>query len=63
MHKITFQIEEAAEVGYTARAFGHAIFTEAESLAELRDNARDAVRCHFDESSGPQVIEFRQLPA
>lgn len=63
MHEIIFQVEEAAEGGYMARALGHAIFTEAESLAELRDNVRDAVRCHFDEGSSPQAIKFHLLPA
>ena len=58
MNEIIFQIEEAAEGGYTARALGHAVFTEAESLDELRDNVRDAVRCHFDEGAGPKVIRL-----
>jgi Uncharacterised protein family (UPF0150). len=63
MHEIIFQVEKAAEGGYTARALGQAIFTEAESLEELRENVRDAVRCHFDEGTGPQAIKFHHLPA
>ena len=58
MNEIIFQIEEAAEGGYTAHALGPAIFTEAESLDELRENVRDAVRCHFDEGTGPKVIRL-----
>lgn len=58
MHEIIFQVEEAAEGGYTARALGQSIFTEAESLEELRENVRDAVRCHFDEGSGPRMIRL-----
>ena len=58
MNEIIFQIDEAAEGGYTACALGQAIFTEAESLDELRENVRDAVRCHFDEGSGPRVIRL-----
>ena len=58
MNEIIFQVEEAAEGGYTARALGHAVFTEAESLDELRDNVRDAMRCHFDEGAGPKVIRL-----
>jgi hypothetical protein len=56
--EIIFEVEEADEGGYTARALGQAIFTEAESLDELRDNVRDAVRCHFDEGQGPKVIRL-----
>lgn len=44
--------------GYTAQALGHAIFTEGESLDELRDNVRDAVRFHFEEGIGPQLIRL-----
>jgi hypothetical protein len=58
MHEIIFQVEEAAEGGYNARALGQAIFTEAESLEALRENVRDAVRCHFDEGTGPRVIRL-----
>lgn len=58
MNELIFQIEEAADGGYTARALGHSVFTEAESLDELRENVRDAVRCHFDEGDGPKVIRL-----
>jgi len=58
MHEIIFRVEEAAEGGYTARALGQSIFTEAESLEELRENVRDAVRCHFDEGPGPRMIRL-----
>ena len=58
MTEIIFNIEDADEGGYTAQALGHAIFTEAQSLDELRENMRDAVRCHFDEGTGPRVIRL-----
>lgn len=58
MNEIIFQIDEAPEGGYAARALGHSIFTEAESMDELRENVRDAVRCHFDEGEGPKVIRL-----
>lgn len=58
MTEIIFQIEDAAEGGYAARALGHSIFTEAWSLDELRENVRDAVRCHFDEGTGPKLIRL-----
>lgn len=58
MNEVIFQVEDASEGGYTARALGHSIFTEAESLDELRDNVRDAVRCHFDDDTGPKVIRL-----
>ena len=32
------------------------IFTEADDRSSLKEHARDAVRCHFDEGEGPKVI-------
>jgi hypothetical protein len=32
----------------TARALGESIFTEADTLEELRQQIRDAVACHFE---------------
>jgi hypothetical protein len=46
---LIFLVEDAPEGGYTARALGASIFTEADTLDELQDQVRDAVRCHFDE--------------
>ena len=58
MNELIFIIEESPEGGYTARALGESIFTEAESLEELRRQVKDAVRCHFDEGKGPKVIRL-----
>jgi len=49
--EIVFLVEEAPEGGLTARALGASIFTEAETLEALRIAVRDAVACHFDDSS------------
>jgi len=56
--EIIFLVEEAPEGGYTARALGHSIFTEGESLDEIREAVRDAVRCHFGEKELPRVIRL-----
>jgi len=56
--EIIFTIEEAAEGGYVASALGHAIHTEADSLPELREMIRDAVRCHFEEGERPAIIRL-----
>ena len=55
MNEIIFLIEEAVEGGFTARALGPSIFTEAETLDTLRQQVRDAVNCHFDEGNAPKV--------
>ena len=56
--ELVFVIEDADEGGYTAKALGASIFTEADTIDELRDQIRDAVRCHFDEGEGPAVIRL-----
>ncbi len=58
MMEIIFLVEEAAEGGFTARALGESIFTEADDWGELQAAVRDAVRCHFDESSRPKMIRL-----
>ena len=58
MSEIIFLVEEAADGGYTARALGSSIFTEAGSIDELHANVRDAVQCHFDDGKAPQVIRL-----
>ncbi len=58
MSEIIFIVEEASEGGFLARALGESIFTEADSLTELREAVRDAVHVHFDEGAGPKIIRL-----
>ena len=58
MTELVFVVEEAPEGGYTARAVGESIFTEADDVPRLYANVRDAVRCHFDEGQGPKVVRL-----
>ena len=50
MSEIIFVVENSDEGGYTAKSLGYSIYTEAETLDELKENVRDAVKCHFDEN-------------
>lgn len=56
--EIIFNVEESLEGGFDARALTAPIFTQADSLEELRSQVRDAVECHFDESERPKVIRL-----
>lgn len=58
MSEIIFVVEEAAEGGFTARALGASIFTEADTVTELHEQVRDAVRCHFEEDEMPKLIRL-----
>jgi hypothetical protein len=61
MNELIFLVEEAPEGGFTARALGQAIFTEADDLPSLRERIRDAVRCHFEEGRAPALIRLHLL--
>lgn len=57
--EIIFIVEEAPEGGYTARALGVPIFSEADDLQDLQSELRDAVLCHFkDETERPKIIRM-----
>jgi len=56
--EIIFSVQESPEGGYEAQALGYDIFTQGDTLEELREMVRDAVRCHFDESSAPRIIRL-----
>jgi hypothetical protein len=55
-NEIVFEVTRAPEGGFTARALGASIFTEADTEPELRERVRDAVLCHFDDEDRPGVI-------
>ncbi len=48
----------ALEGGYTAKAIGEGIFTEADTLEEIKQNIKEAVECHFDENKKPKLIRL-----
>jgi hypothetical protein len=61
MSELIFVVEEAPEGGFVARALGESIFTEAETLAELPEKVRDAVRCHFEEGQAPKLVRLHHV--
>lgn len=59
MKELIFLVEEDPEGGYTAQAVGENIFTQGETMAELKTMIRDAVDCHFDNpSQWPQLVRL-----
>lgn len=56
--EMIFAVQESPEGGYEARALSAPIFTEADTLEELRSMVRDAVECHFEEGERPKVIRL-----
>lgn len=59
--EIVFFVEESVDGGYEARAAGFPIFTQGETVEEVKKNILDAVRCHFDNDEIPSFIYVRFL--
>lgn len=57
-NEIIFIVEESPEGGWTARALGYSIFTEAETENELKKNIKEAVSCHFEEGNAPKILRL-----
>ncbi len=57
VREIIFLVEETEE-GYIAQALGYSIYTQADSLEELKEMVKDAVECHFDEEERPKIIRL-----
>jgi hypothetical protein len=58
MCEIIFLVTESPEGGFEAQAVSASIFTEADTLEELREMVKNAVKCHFDESERPKLIRL-----
>ena len=58
MNEVIFVVENSDEGGYTAKALGYSIYTEAETLDQLKENVKDAIKCHFDEKEIPRIARL-----
>lgn len=57
MSEIIFEVREDPECGYRARALGFPVFTQGETMSELKEMARDAVRLFFEmDAERPKTI-------
>lgn len=62
MSEITFVVEHAPQGGFTARALGEPISTQAEDATQLHQRVRDAVHCRFDEGKAPRMSRLHFVP-
>jgi len=60
--QLNFEIRDAEERGYCARALGHGIFTEAATWNELRENVLEAVSLHFEDAAvRPRIVQLHYV--
>lgn len=55
---LIFEVREAPEGGYTARALGESIFAEADDWPALESEIRDAVECHYETGDRPEMVRL-----
>jgi hypothetical protein len=61
-NEIIFIVEDDPEGGLTARALGVSIFTEAESMPQMKEAVLDALRCHYDDEADiPRIIRLHRV--
>ena len=56
--EVVFEVTEAVEGGYDARALGYSIFTQADDWDGLKSMVREAVICHFGEEDAPKAARL-----
>ena len=60
--EIIFEVRDAEEGGFWARALGHSIFTQAEIWDELRAMVQDATSLHFEDNpEQPTMIQLHYI--
>jgi hypothetical protein len=60
MTEIIFIVVESPEGGYEAKALGYSVFTEGETIDELKKNIKEAIQCHF-EVDAPKIIRLHYI--
>jgi hypothetical protein len=58
MDELVFEVIQEPDGGYTAECLSEDIFTQADTWEELRQNAREAVRGHYFDSTPPGCIRL-----
>jgi hypothetical protein len=60
--ELIFEVRDAEEGGFHARALGCSIFTEAESWEELRAAVLEAVSLHFEDAlTRPRLLQMHYV--
>ncbi len=58
MNELVFEVAQEADGGFTAKALGESIFTQANTWEELRANVKEAVQAFYFDSVAPASIRL-----
>jgi predicted RNase H-like HicB family nuclease len=60
--ELIFEVRDAEEGGYCARALGYAIFTEGDTWEQLRANVLEATALHFEDYAvSPRIVQLHYV--
>jgi predicted RNase H-like HicB family nuclease len=60
--ELIFEIRDAEEGGFYARALGHSIFTQGETWDEPRGNVLEAVSLYFEDAAArPRLVQMHYV--
>ena len=60
--ELIFEVRDAEEGGFCARALGYAIFTEGDTWEELRGNVLEPTALHFeDRAEHPRLVQLHYV--
>ncbi len=60
--ELIFEVRDAEEGGYCARAPGYGIFTEAETWEDLRASVLEATSVHFEDGPvHPRIVQLHYV--
>jgi len=60
--ELIFEVRDAEEGGFCARALGHGIFTEGDTWEDLRANVLAATSVHFEDSPvHPRLVQLHYV--
>ena len=62
MSELIFEVRDAEEGGFHARALGQAIFTQGETWDELKTNVLEALDVYFDDAAAlPKLVQLHYV--
>ena len=56
--EVVFEVTEAVEGGYDAKALGYSIFTQGDDWEHVKAMTKDAVLCHFGDDCAVKIIRL-----
>ncbi|MEJ2356346.1 MAG: 2-oxoisovalerate dehydrogenase [candidate division WOR-3 bacterium] len=56
--EMIFVVNESEEGGYEAKALDYSMYTEGDTIEELKEMIKDAVKCHFGDDGLPEIINL-----